>query len=76
MKLSQLKVGNKAVITRIDTTYIYYNRLIKMGVNIGEKLEVKRISILGSPMLINVCNYNLCIGKDIAKHIDVKLSLV
>ena len=76
MKLCQLKVGDKATITKIDSTYIYYNRLIKMGVTIGEKIAVLNISILGSPILINVCGYNLCIGKQIAKHIDVKLSLV
>ena len=72
MKLCQLKVGDKATITKIDSAYIYYNRLIKMGVTVGEKVSVLRISILGSPILINVCGYNLCIGKDIAKHIVVK----
>ena len=76
MKLCQLKVGDKATITKIDSTYIYYNRLIKMGVTVGEKVSVLRISILGSPILINVCGYNLCIGKEIAKYIDVNRLLV
>ena len=32
MKLYELKVGDKAIITKIDNKYIYYNRLKNMGV--------------------------------------------
>ena len=76
MKLCQLKEGDKGIIISIDKNCIYYNRLIKMGVCGNEKIIVLRISALGSPMLINVCGYNLCIGKNIAKFITVNKIMV
>lgn len=76
MKLCQLKEGDKGIIISIDKNCIYYNRLTKMGVCEKEKIDVLRISVLGSPMLINVCNYNLCIGKNIAKYITVNKIMV
>jgi Fe2+ transport system protein FeoA len=46
-----------------------------MGINIDETIRVLNVSIFGTPILINVCGYNLCVGKNIAKKIIVKTVL-
>ena len=69
--LCDLLVGERAQILKINASSIK-SRLLELGVIVGEIIEVKARSIFKSPMLIKVCDYELCIGIKYAKTIVVK----
>ncbi|MGC8915355.1 MAG: FeoA family protein, partial [Thermosulfidibacteraceae bacterium] len=50
MKLSELKVGQKAKILSIKTKGIIKRRLMDMGVLDGEPIIVEKVAPLGDPI--------------------------
>ena len=62
LKLSELRVGQKAVIKEFHSEEIHL-KLMEMGCLPGEKIVVERIAPLGDPIAINVSGYQLSLRK-------------
>ncbi|MGC9018041.1 MAG: FeoA family protein [Caldimicrobium sp.] len=73
MKLSELKVGQKAKILSIKTKGIIKRRLMDMGVLDGEPIIVEKVAPLGDPIEIVVKNYHLSLRKSEAEKIEVEV---
>ncbi|MDW7971735.1 MAG: FeoA family protein [Thermodesulfovibrio sp.] len=73
MRLSELKVGQKAKIISINTRGIIKKRLMDMGVLSGELLKVEKVAPLGDPIDIVIKNYHLSLRKSEAQEIEVEV---
>ncbi|MEN2994404.1 MAG: FeoA family protein [Thermodesulfovibrio sp.] len=73
MRLSELKVGQKAKIISLNTKGIIKRRLMDMGVLAGETLKVEKIAPLGDPIDIVIKNYHLSLRKAEAEGIEVEV---
>ncbi|ACI21002.1 MULTISPECIES: FeoA family protein [Thermodesulfovibrio] len=73
MKLSELKVGQKARILSINTKGVIRRRLMDMGVLSGEILRVEKIAPLGDPIDIVIKNYHLSLRKNESEGIEVEV---
>ena len=73
MKLTDLKMGQKATIVRINDT-LFSNRLLEMGCLPGEELEVIHFAPYGDPIAIKVLGYSLALRKSEAETIEVIVS--
>lgn len=73
MRLSELKVGQKAKIISINTKGIIKKRLMDMGVLSGELLKVEKVAPLGDPIDIVIKNYHLSLRKSEAQEIEVEV---
>ncbi|MGC9003047.1 MAG: FeoA family protein [Dictyoglomus sp.] len=73
MKLSELKIGQKARILSIKTTGPLKKRLMDMGVLEGEPIIVEKVAPLGDPIDIVVKNYHLSLRKSEAEKIEVEV---
>ena len=71
MVLSNLKVGEIAYITDIDTNGNIRARLNEMGLVKGTKITVLRVGINKSPIEITLRNFNLAVRKELADKIGV-----
>lgn len=71
VSLSKLKRGESAVIVELEKGELG-NKLMEMGLLIGEIILVTRIAPLGDPMSIKVGNYLLSLRKDEAVAVKVK----
>ena len=70
--LSDLKVREKAVVTKISADGEFGHRLIEMGVVCGAVVRVERVAPLGDPLDIKVKGYHLSLRKDEARQIEVE----
>jgi ferrous iron transport protein A len=70
MKLTDLKMGQKATIVSIDDA-IFSNRLLEMGCLPGEELEVIHCAPYGDPIAIKILGYSLALRKSEAETIEV-----
>ena len=73
MLLSELKVGQKAVIKDFVIDSEACERIEEMGVTPGEAVEVMRYAPLGDPIEIRVRGYLLSLRKEEAELIEVSL---
>ena len=73
MKLSQLKVGDKAVVTSIGTDSLVRRRLMDLGLIRGTELRVLREAPLGDPVEIWYKGLYLTLRKSEAEGIGVRL---
>ncbi|MDW8002661.1 MAG: FeoA family protein [Deltaproteobacteria bacterium] len=73
MKLSDLKVGDKARIISVRAIGMTRKRLMDMGVIVGEVLKVEKIAPLGDPIDILIRNYHLSLRKREAAEIEVEV---
>lgn len=73
MRLSDLKVGQKAKIVSINTKGVIKRRLMDMGVLIGENLRIEKVAPLGDPIDIVIKNYHLSLRKNEAEGIEVEV---
>ncbi|GAB6184388.1 FeoA family protein [Thermodesulfovibrio hydrogeniphilus] len=73
MKLSELKVGQKAKIKSNNSSGIIKRRLMDMGVVPGEILKVEKVAPLGDPIDIVIKNYHLSLRKSEAENIEVEV---
>jgi ferrous iron transport protein A len=58
IKLSELKVGESAIVHQINDEKLVY-RLMELGLLPGELVKVEYIAPLGDPIAITVSNYQL-----------------
>lgn len=69
--LSDLKVGNTAIIREFGDDEIYI-KLMEMGCIPGEKIRVEQVAPFGDPISVNVAGYVLSLRLDEARHIKVE----
>jgi ferrous iron transport protein A len=72
MKLSELKPGQEAIISRFDRNEIYL-KLMEMGCVPGERIFLEQIAPLGDPISIKIAGYSLSLRLNEAEHINVEL---
>ena len=70
--LSDLKVGETAIIDSINVTGILKRRMIDMGITKGCEIKVEKFAPLGDHIDIRVKDYHIAIRKSDAKNIIVK----
>lgn len=73
MKLSELKVGQRAKIIELKAKGAVKRRLMDMGVIVGESLRVQKIAPLGDPIEVVIKNYHLSLRKSEAEQIEVEV---
>lgn len=74
MKLSELKIGQKAEIVAINIKDRKIRRhLLDMGLTRGTMVRVKKIAPMGDPIDIELRDYQLCIRKADLSQIEVEV---
>ena len=74
MRLSELKVGQRAEIVSINVSDKKIRRhLLDMGLTKGTKVKIKKIAPMGDPIDIELRDYELCIRKADLKQIEVEV---
>ncbi len=69
--LSSLKVGESGIIQKMNFKGAIRQRLLAMGLVVGEKILVKRVAPLGDPIDFIVKGYDLSLRKAEANEIFV-----
>ena len=69
MSICDLKLGERAVINKIDGNNKLSKRLSALGLIEGTEIELKRIAPLGDPIVITLRGFDLAIRKKDAKNI-------
>lgn len=72
--LDKLKIGEKAVITKVKPELKNRSRYVSMGLIRDKAIEVLRIAPLGDPMIIKIMNYELSLRKNEASYIEIALN--
>lgn len=70
MRLSQLKAGEKAMITAFESSELEL-KLMEMGCLPGEEIMVEQIAPLGDPISVRIAGYFLSLRKNEANQILV-----
>ncbi len=74
MRLTDLKPGAKARITRMHGRGASVKRLVDMGVGPGAVVQMERAAPFGDPIEIKVKGYHLSLRKEEARSIEVDAS--
>lgn len=74
MKLTELKKGDNAVITAVDSSGEIGMRLIEMGLVRGSNIRFIRKAPLGDPVEIQIRGFCLALRKIEAGRIDVEVT--
>ena len=69
--LSELPVGTRAVVVRIDAPAPIRRRLLEMGFIRGESLSVQKLAPLGDPMELVIKGYHLSLRREESACIHV-----
>ncbi len=72
MRLTELKPGQKAVISQFTNSEISL-KLLEMGCIPGEKIIVEQIAPLGDPISISISGYSLSLRLSEADNILVTI---
>ena len=70
--LSDLGIGETAVIESIDITGILKRRIVDMGLTKGSTVKIERVAPLGDPIDIKVKNSHIAIRGSDATNIRIK----
>ena len=70
-RLSELKVGDKAVIKRVEAEGLLKRRIMEMGVIKGDVIEVKGMAPMGDPIELRIGDYTLSLRLEEADLISV-----
>ena len=71
MRLSELKIGEIKVITKVNGEGSLRHRLLEMGIIPGTKIMITKKAPLGDPIQIHIRGYELSIRTDDANYIEV-----
>lgn len=74
MRLDRLKKGQAGKVFAVNCGQKTKNRLLKMGLNEGARVEFIRTSPLGDPLEIKVRDFYMAIRKSAASKIEVTLA--
>ncbi len=74
MVLSDLNIGQKAIVRKIDLENREIRRhLLDLGLTKGTKVEIKKKAPMGDPIDIKLRDYELCISKSELSKIEVEV---
>lgn len=74
MKLSDLKIGQEAKVTKLNIDKKDVKRhLLDMGLTKGTTVRIKKSTPMGDPITIELRGYELCVGKADLEKIDVEV---
>ncbi len=74
MNLSELKVGQKAKVLKLNIEDKQIKRhLLDMGITRGVVIKVKKIAPMGDPIDLELRDYELCIRKADLAQIEVEV---
>ena len=74
MNLSELKVGQKAKVLKLNIEDKQIKRhLLDMGITRGVIVKVKKIAPMGDPIDLELRDYELCIRKADLTQIEVEV---
>lgn len=71
MRLSELKVGERAVIIQFESSDLEL-KLMEMGCLPGEEIIVEQKAPLGDPISVRIAGYSLSLRKNEANQILVQ----
>lgn len=69
--LNDLKPGENAIVTEIDSALVEDGYLMEMGIMAGTAVRFIKRAPLGDPIQVNLRGYNLSISRSKAKSIFV-----
>jgi len=72
IKLSELKTGQKGLISHFEKNEVYL-KLMEMGCVPGEFISVEQIAPMGDPISVSVAGYSLSLRLNEAENILVEL---
>lgn len=72
MSITDLKLGEKAIITEIQGNDKLAKRLMALGCIEGTEVQLKQKAPLGDPLVVNFRGFDLAIRKTDAKNIFIK----
>ena len=73
-KLSELNVGQKAVVLKLlEKNKIIKRHLLDMGITREVEIRIKKIAPMGDPIDLELRDYELCIRKADLNNIEVKV---
>lgn len=74
MKLSELKIGEKARVKKLNIEDKQIRRhLLDMGITRGVEVKIKKVAPMGDPIDIELRDYELCIRKADLARIEVEV---
>jgi ferrous iron transport protein A len=73
MNLSEIKMGQQAVVTKVNGDVLAL-KLFEMGVLPGEQVELENIAPFGDPIAIRVGESKLCLRLKDAASVEIELS--
>ena len=71
-KLSDLKIGEKAVVTAVNGEGAIRRRLFDMGITPGAEVYLRKKAPLGDPIEFALRGYELTLRRAEAAHVEVK----
>jgi ferrous iron transport protein A len=74
VKLSSLRIGDRAVINRIQADDSVRQRMHSMGMRAGRETSIIRRGRLGGPMQIRIGSISLVVRSSDADLVDVSLT--
>ena len=74
MKLSELEIGQKAKVLKLNIEDKQIKRhLLDMGITRGVIVKIKKIAPMGDPIDLELRDYQLCIRKADLSQIEVEV---
>lgn len=70
--LREVKIGNKAIVTKINGSGPIKRRIMDMGITKKVEVKVVKVAPLGDPIEVTVRGYQLSIRKDDAAMVEVE----
>ena len=72
MTLRDIKIGESAMVVKLEGEGAIRRRIMDMGITKGTQIFVKRVAPLGDPIELTVRGYQLSLRKEDAKKILVE----
>ena len=72
--LSELKPGQKGMISKVGGSGQTHRRILDMGVVPRTEIEVERVAPLGDPIEVKVKGYHLSLRKEEAANVYVEVA--
>ena len=70
--LSQLEIGERAVVKVVNGEGAVRRRLFDMGITPGAEIYLRKKAPLGDPIEISIRGYELTLRKTEAAHVEIK----
>lgn len=69
MSLDQVPPQTVAKIVEIEGGHGFRKHLAQVGIHVGDKVFLKRSAFMGGPILISIHNFEIALGRGMAKKI-------